>query len=119
MSGTRRTPIARSREPQVTETAVKIFTQMQRCSGERWWDLHDYLRRELHAKLWEWPCIEDPREGNPHAPGSYNHEHWEPDLKAQERWKALERGAREMRRQERAARRATKAVSESEREPVV
>jgi hypothetical protein len=65
----------------------------QRCAGcERWWDLRAELRRELRCKLWGWPCIEDAHEGNPYPPGTYNHEHWQPDLKAQERWKAIGRG---------------------------
>src|SRR5262245_25775226 len=123
MSGTRRTPIRRQHEPPVSETAIKIFMQMQRlvctctpdkpfedCPGcKEWSDLHSHLHRELGAKVWEWPCIENPAWGNPEPPGTHNHERWQPDLKAQERWKALERGAREMQRQDRAAQRAKAA----------
>jgi hypothetical protein len=128
MSGTRRTPIARSRTPPVTPEAVRLFRAMQRCrctcepdrvghkqcaGCERWWDLHTELRRETRSKLWDWPCIEDPSEGNPHPPGTYNHERWKPDLEARELWRALDQGAREMRRQERAARCAKAAQPEA------
>src|SRR6516164_6713042 len=119
MTGTRRTPIRRQHEPPVTETAIKAFMKMQRCvctcepdsydrcpGCEAWWSYHDVIRHELHARLWEWPCVEDPREGNPHPPGTYNHARWQPDEKGRERWRALERGAKELRRRERAIRRA-------------
>src|SRR5262245_7224343 len=106
MSGTRRTPIRRQHEPPVRETAVKIFMQMQRlvctcdpdrpyedCDGcKQWSDLHHRLHRELGAKIWEFPCIENPHSGNPEPPGTYNHEHWQPDEKGRARWRALEQG---------------------------
>src|ERR1700758_2226251 len=110
MPGTRRTPINRQHRPPVSVRAVRLFMKMRRCrDSDRWWDLHTELRREVGAKLWEWPCIEDPRAGNPEIPGTYNYERWKPDEKARERWRALEQGARELRRQERAAWRAKAA----------
>jgi hypothetical protein len=127
MPGTRRTPISRQRTPQVTPTAVKIFEAMRRCvctcdpddrfdecpGCKRWWDLHHHLSHELGCKPWEFPCIEEPRGRNPEPTSTYNHELWQPDLAAQERWRALEDGAREMRRAERAARRAKAAPPRS------
>jgi hypothetical protein len=117
---TKRTPIARQHNAPVTETAIKLFIQMQRlrctcdpekrfdeCPGcERWKALEEHLGRELGCRPWEYPAIQDPRAGNPEPPGTYNYERWQPDLKARERWKALARGTRELRRQERQARRA-------------
>jgi len=94
MPGTRRTPINRQHKPPVSELAIRLFMKMQRCRNcDRWWDLHTELRREVGAKLWEWPCIEDPHAGNPEKPGTYNYERWKPDEKARARWRALEQGA--------------------------
>jgi len=79
----RRTPIARQHKPPVSERAIRLFMKMQRCRDrDRWWDLHTELRREVGAKLWEWPCIEDPHAGNPEEPATYNYERWKPDEKA-------------------------------------
>jgi len=119
MSGTRRTPIRRQHEPPVTETAIRLFMAMQRlrctcdrdkpykdCEGcKQWWDLEHRLGRELGARLWEFPCIENPRVENPEPPGTYNHARWQSDEKGRERWRELERGAKELRRRERAIRR--------------
>ena len=111
----RRTPINRQHKPPVSELAIRLFMKMQRCRNcDRWWDLHTELRREVGAKLWKWPCIEDPHAGNPEKPGTYNYERWKPDEKARARWRALEQGARELRRREREVRRAAKAIPEPE-----
>jgi len=73
MPGTRRTPINRQHKPPVSELAIRLFMKMQRCRNcDRWWDLHTELRREVGAKLWERPCIEDPHAGNPEKPGTYS-----------------------------------------------
>jgi hypothetical protein len=103
---TKRTPIARQHTPPVSERAIKLFMQMQKCRrySSRWWSLHNELHDLSHSKLWNWPCVEDPREGNP--PGTYNHRHWTPNEEARALWRALDAGARELRRQERAIRRA-------------
>jgi hypothetical protein len=120
MSGTRRTPIRRQHEPQINEAAVRLFIAMQRlrctcdpnnrfyeCPGcKQWRDLEHRLSREIGAKIWEYSCIENPRTGNPEPLGTYNHARWQPDEKGRERWRALEQGAKELRRRERAIRRA-------------
>jgi hypothetical protein len=124
MAGTRRTPISRQYTPSITETAIKVFMEMQRCyctcpprdpdnpgarkdcSGcAKWWALHSDLCHELGKRPWQWPCIEDPRAGNPEPLGTLNHAEWRPDEEARARWRALEAGARELRRQQRQAKR--------------
>lgn len=111
MPGTRRTPIDRSRKPQITITAIRLFERMRRCrDDDRWWALHGSLCDELGTWPWEWPAIENPAGGNPHPPGTANHASWEPDEEARERWRALEAGARELRKREREARRAKAVV---------
>src|SRR5262245_44749719 len=96
---TKRTPIARSHNAPVTETAIKIFMQMQRlrctcdpnkrfgtCPAcERWKILEQHLSHELQCRVWEYPCIQDPRAGNPEPPGTHNYERWTPDGAARER----------------------------------
>jgi hypothetical protein len=111
MPGTRRTPIDRSRKPQITVAAIQLFKKMRYCRNEnRWWQLHGALCDELATPAWAWPCIENPADGNPYPAGTANHTNWEPDEDARERWCALEQGARELRRREREARRAKSAV---------
>ena len=125
---TNRTPIDRRRRaPRVTLAAVKIFVEMRRCACtfdpedrydkcagcERWWELHKHLSRELHCKPWEFPAIENPDAGNPELPGTHNYERWRPDERGRALWRALDTGAREMRRAERARRRAEAAAPSS------
>ena len=94
------------RTPPVSETAIRIFMRMRRCpeEGDRWWDLHSKLARELGAHPSEWPCIQRPE--NPYPPEHGNYEWWERqrDPVCQERWRLLEEGARELRRRDREAR---------------
>jgi len=134
VSGTRRTPIARRHRPPVSLTAIKIFEEMMErcpctcddspsvcgdfdkhpfrdCPGcKRWWELHSHLSREVRAKPWEYPCIEDPDAGNPEPPGTYNYTRWKPDERGHALWRALEEGVRQMRREERARRHAAAAA---------
>jgi hypothetical protein len=116
MSGTKRVPLSRQHTPPVSERAIRLFIKMQRYPrtwrDDRWWDLEQELRHEVHAKLWDYPCIEDPAEGNPETPGTGNYDRWRPNETARALWRALNAGARELRRRERAARR------EREPEPV-
>ena len=108
MPGTRRTPINRQHKPPVSELAVRLFMKMQRHEwmSDRWWELEHQLRHEVRAKLWDYPCVEDPRQGNPEKVGTYNHEHWRPNETARALWRVLDAGARELRRRDREARRA-------------
>jgi hypothetical protein len=97
MTGTRRTPIGRQRTPQISEKAIKLFHQMRRCRGsDRWWTLQNDLCDELRTPVWQYPCIEDPRD----ADGDGDRP------EAQALWRALDQAARELRRQEREARKA-------------
>jgi len=109
---TKRVPVNRQRQAQITPTAIKLFVEMRRCrctcdpdvrfppkcdGCKRYDDLDDHLRHELDCKPWNFPTLEDPD-----AP---LHPTCRPDEEARELWRALEAGARELRRREREARR--------------
>jgi len=94
---TKRTPINRSPITQVTPRAIELFDAMRRCGGRRWWELQNALCDELHTPIWQYPCIEDPRDGE-NRPA------------AEALWRMLDAASREARRQEREARRAQKAA---------
>jgi len=103
---------------QITPRAVELFTEMKafactcapidwdgaywvrdRCEGcEQWWTLHAELHRELRARLWDWPVVESPNSACPYPAGSAAAQAWKPDEEARARWRALEAGARELRR---------------------
>ena len=104
----------------ITETAIKLFIQMCRChctcepdergyrpfncaGCKRWDQLDDHLRLELKLMPWEFPSIE-----NASVPV---HPTCQPDERGQKLWRALEAGARELRRREREARRAARQPS--------
>ena len=132
MTGTRRTPIARSRTSPITPVAVKLFDQMRQCrctcpprdwhdpktwireceGCERWWELHSHLHTELHCCPWEWPCIEHPSARSPYPRGSEADKRWEPDLEAQELWRQLEAARKAQRKAAREARQRTKAAEQ-------
>jgi hypothetical protein len=48
-----RTNAPKRREVEVSEKAVQLFTMMRqyRRNNNRWWDLHNQLFDEVHAKL--------------------------------------------------------------------
>src|SRR4051812_949720 len=108
MSGTRRTPLARSPGMQITAEAVRLFTELERARRARrrgvdctqseqglcttacracrlWSDLHNQLHIELSLRPWQWPCI--PR--NPYPPGSAGAREWRPGTEQAELWGAL------------------------------
>jgi hypothetical protein len=99
MAGTRRIPLNRQHTPPVTEHAIRLFMQMQQHPwySESWWQLEHQLRREVHARPWNFPCVE------PEDAARY--QTWEPNETAQALRQALEAGARELRRQQRQAKR--------------
>jgi hypothetical protein len=112
----------RAPTPKITVAAVKLFERMRRlvcCTCEpsecrhchRWWDLYAELHKELGARLWQWPCIEDPETRNPYRSGSSAYHSWQPDLEAQELWKALASASRELQRVRRAAAKVRKAAA--------
>src|SRR5262245_6934573 len=105
---TKRTPINRSPITQVTARSVQLFDAMRRCrctcptprnplkrcsACDRWWRLQNELCDELAAPVWQYPCVEDPRDGE-NRPA------------AEALWRALDAASREAPRQERAARKA-------------
>src|SRR5262245_45636877 len=105
---TKRTPINRSPITQVTARSVQLFDAMRRCrcispgncnaivrcsACDRWWKLQNALCDELATPIYQYPCVEDPRDGGNR-----------PDAEAL--WRALDAASREARRQERAARKA-------------
>jgi hypothetical protein len=73
VSGTRRTPLARSPGMQITPRAVDLYAAMGKlrcscpspkpptqgpCPGcARWYDLHDELDDELRLPPWYWPIV--------------------------------------------------------------
>jgi hypothetical protein len=107
MPGTRRTPIGRSPQLQITPRAIRLFEAMRRCwcicpedrelgtecaGCARWRALHGDLWDELQVPIWQWPCVEDPRDDDGKRP------------EAVALWRELENASREARRQQRAAR---------------
>jgi len=118
MPGPIRKPLLHpARNQPITETAVKVFLQMRRCrctcepddrgyrpldcaGCKRWNELDELLRSELKSGPHEWPTVE-----NPHISA---HPTCKPDERGRRLWLALEAGARELRRKERAARRAAR-----------
>ncbi len=114
MSGTRRTPIARSRAPSIPPRAIELFKATEKASRQRqaaivncvvntygfcrmecgpcrgWADAHSELHLELHLKPWEWPCLPV----NPFPPGSPAARDWEPSGPELALWQTLERARR-------------------------
>src|SRR5262245_39862087 len=74
---TKRKPISRPPRVQITQLAIRLFTEMaalsctcaardqggecrghEQCAGcTKWWELHARLHHELRCRPWEWPCI--------------------------------------------------------------
>jgi len=103
---TKRVPLNRQHQSPVTERAVRLFDAMRhcrctcpqdrdpltRCSAcDRWWKLQNELCDELRTPVWQYPCVEDPRDGE-NRPA------------AEALWVALAQASREARREQRAAR---------------
>jgi hypothetical protein len=78
---TNRTPVNRDARVPVTPLALKTFARMQQLAREcvcdnsvgekcgacqQWSELHRVLRREVQAKIWEFPCVVEP-DGDVHA----------------------------------------------------
>jgi hypothetical protein len=121
MPGPVRKPLAHpARAQRITETAIRIFLQMRRrrctcdpddrgyrprdCAGcKRWNELDELLRTELKSGPHEWPTVEDPK--------ARVHPTCQPDERGRKLWRALEAGARELRRKEREARCAARQPS--------
>ncbi|MGE5242294.1 MAG: hypothetical protein ACM3NI_11660 [Bacteroidota bacterium] len=67
------------------------YWKFEPCSAcNEWWDHHSILHHELALKPWQWPCVEHPDAASPYPAGSYADQHWQPDLEAQQLYKALE-----------------------------
>jgi len=126
MSGTKRVPVARSPLPVISPAAITLFDAMRRCrctcppidwegkywgrqqcaGCERWWELQNQLCDEVHARIWQYPCVEHPNTVSPYPRNTPAHKSWQPCLEAQALWKTLAEASREQRREERMARRA-------------
>jgi hypothetical protein len=97
---------ARSDVQIITPRAVELFKRMKRCrctcdpanrfdecSGcEQWEKFDEEIGLELKVPVWEYPVLERPNDTNLSS-----------DPGPRERWLALERATRELRRQERQA----------------
>jgi hypothetical protein len=111
---TNRTPIRRSSQPAITPQMIALFDRMQRARSQEQYDeahgqLWDCYQMALRPRTrpWEWPLCVDPRDDvNPYPPGSNAYRSWQPNLRAQEMWKALDAASREAKRAEREARKA-------------
>jgi hypothetical protein len=121
---TKRIPVGRSAAPQITVAVIRMFEQLKRCRctcdpDDRYTDcagckkrlaLDEQIGRELKTPVWQYPCVERPGATNPYPRAHGNYEWWETrDPAPRELWLALERAARELRRQEREAQRANAA----------
>ena len=113
MAGTKRIPLNRQYTPSITPRAVELFTEMRalvctcepidwagaywersRCEHcDKWWTLHARLHRELGARLWDWPVIENPRSVCPYPEGSAAAKDWRPDERGRQMWRLLEQAA--------------------------
>jgi hypothetical protein len=89
---TKRTPLRRWPQPQISDEAVRLFKRMQRlactctpidwaaeywkgelCAGcKEWWALNSNLCDELALPPWHFPAYEDPRAESPYPPGHAN-----------------------------------------------
>jgi hypothetical protein len=121
MPGSIRKPLAHpARAQSITKIAIELFLKMKRirctcerddrgyrprdCAGcKRWNELDELLRSELKSGPHEWPTIESPFVAV--------HPTCKPDERGRKLWLALEAGARELRRKERAARRVARQSS--------
>jgi len=65
---------------------VELFQKWLATEYPRQRKLYCELHDALKAKPWEWSCLEDPEQPNPHPPGSHNAELF---ARAQARWRAL------------------------------
>jgi len=110
---------ARSDVQIITPRAVEFFKRMKRCrctcnpanrfdqcpGCKQWEELDEQVGLELKVPVWEYPILERPNDTNPYSNSHANHAWWEKrDPRPRERWLALERATRELRRQERKAR---------------
>ena len=60
-----------------TPEAIAAFKRMEAAETDReWWDAHAVLWHEVGAKVWEWPCFEDPRDECPYPPGCEAARRW-------------------------------------------
>jgi hypothetical protein len=113
---TRRTPRRWAEKRVITPTAIAAFARLQRLpyGSDAWWAAHSELHSALHARPWEFPCVEDPRARNPYPPGSYAAKQWETQRAARpetvELWRALQAAAK-------AARASTSEQSKHAAEP--
>jgi hypothetical protein len=93
---TKRTPINRATKTRLSPIALDAFRRMQTApTDDEWWSHHSILVRELRLKPWQWPAVEHPDAQCPYPVGSYAAQHWQPNLKAQARYRELERAARD------------------------
>jgi hypothetical protein len=112
MSGTKRVPIARQSNLQVTPRAMELFEAAEKARSKRrgascivgpyghcnmecpacqaWHDAHSQLHRGLGLRPWQWPCLPI----NPFPPGSINSRGWSPEGEELELWQQLERARR-------------------------
>jgi hypothetical protein len=112
MSGTKRTPIARQANLQVTPHALALFAATEKASRQRraascvanlygycsmecgacqdWANAHSELHKELGLRPWEWPCLPVC----PHPPGSSAAQDWSPSGPELQFWQTLERARR-------------------------
>ena len=110
MVGTKRVPIARQANLQVTPRALELFEQVEKARRQRraarcivgpyghcrgdctpcrsWYELQDQLHVELGLKPRFWPCVPC----NPFPPGSLAARDWSPEGAPLQLWQTLERG---------------------------
>jgi hypothetical protein len=133
MPGPIRKPLTHPAQAQlITPRSIMLFERMKRirctcdpderfdeCLGcKEWLELDEQIGLELKAPIWEYPCLERPGATNPYPRSHANYTWWENrDPGPRERWIALEQAAREMRRQERAARHTPQPPSPSPKPP--
>lgn len=96
---TKRTPLKRNMKRQIIPEAVEVFRRMEaaasactcepidwdgeywkheQCPACRgWWDAHARLWVLVGAKLWQFPCVQDPEDECPYPEGCHAAAHWE------------------------------------------
>jgi hypothetical protein len=111
MSGTKRTPIARTSTPPITPHVLELFERTEVARGQRcaaiircdsnefgycrmtcspcldWSNAHSELHEVLGLKPWFWPCLPF----DPFPPGSPKSQDWGPSKSEWELWQTLER----------------------------
>ena len=96
---TKRTPLKRRAQQRITPEAIEVFLRMEAAAsactcaprdweGEYWkgepcsacgdwWQAHGRLWVLVGAKLWQFPCIQDPEDECPYPEGSHAAAHWQ------------------------------------------